>query len=185
MRHPSMTARRRIRALLFAAPVAVLACASRERSRGGIAAEPAPAAEGPRSLDPIAVPLVGCPPFYTADVTVGGSESFRLVLDTGSASTAVSSMWCASCAHAKVTRYYRPAAGSVDLHQVTGTNYGTSVSVVLRHRGAKDRGVVPRPGSAAHADVRHDIRPPESSRRLRPASTLRRAVRWSGVIDQD
>jgi hypothetical protein len=61
----------------------------------------------------VTVPLSGCVPYYTANVTLGaGAESFALVLDTGSTTLAVASSACTDCTG--VSPLYTPGFSAVD-----------------------------------------------------------------------
>jgi cathepsin D len=73
---------------------------------------------------PFAVPLSACvPATYTASVTIGGSQAFELMLDTGSASLGVASASCMSCGGVKPT--YTPGATAVDQHRTATSQFGT------------------------------------------------------------
>jgi hypothetical protein len=70
----------------------------------------------------VVVPLSGCIPYYTADVMVGdGSDSFALIVDTGSTTLAVASSSCTNCTG--VTPLYTPGPSAVDKHQSTSSTY--------------------------------------------------------------
>jgi hypothetical protein len=70
-----------------------------------------------------AVPLSACvPTIYTAPVTIGGSQVFELMLDTGSASLGVASASCTSCG---VKPTYTPGASAVDQHKTAKSRFGT------------------------------------------------------------
>jgi hypothetical protein len=72
-----------------------------------------------------AIPLTACVPnVYSADMTIGGSQDFQLILDTGSTTLAVAALGCATCAAADVATLYVPGPTAVD-EKVTATSmYG-------------------------------------------------------------
>lgn len=73
----------------------------------------------------IEVPLSTCAGnVYTAPVTVGGSQTFELIVDTGSGALAVSSTDCTSCMAAGITAGYSPASSATALG-TTGCQYGS------------------------------------------------------------
>jgi hypothetical protein len=86
----------------------------------------------------IAVPLTRCPspvissfglngPLYTAKVSVGGSQTFQMLVDTGSSEMGVASSSCTDCMG--VSPLYNPGPNAVDLHQTSGVVYnGSAVS---------------------------------------------------------
>src|SRR5579862_1690201 len=45
----------------------------------------------------VTIPLGGCIPEYTAEVTIGGKQVFNLVVDTGSTTLGVASNTCSNC----------------------------------------------------------------------------------------
>jgi hypothetical protein len=70
-----------------------------------------------------AVPLVGCTPSeYTATTTVGGSQTFQFIVDTGSTTLGVASTMCPTCA---VSPEYTPGASAVDEHKTASSQYGS------------------------------------------------------------
>jgi hypothetical protein len=69
----------------------------------------------------VTIPLSGCVPSYTADITIGGTQSFQLVLDTGSTTLGVASSTCSDCLG--VTPRYKPGPTAVDEGQMAMTEY--------------------------------------------------------------
>jgi hypothetical protein len=68
-----------------------------------------------------AVPLTSCQGVaYTAPVTLGGSQTFQLVIDTGSSSLGVASSTCSNCG---VTPTYTPGSTAVDKNMPTSIQY--------------------------------------------------------------
>jgi hypothetical protein len=73
-------------------------------------------------IGPIALPLSACDSGkYTFPVAVGG-KSFDLVLDTGSATTAIAAASCSDCG---VDPEYTPGSSAVDEKQTVQVNYVT------------------------------------------------------------
>jgi hypothetical protein len=70
----------------------------------------------------VTVPLSGCVPFYTANVTIGGAEAFALIVDTGSTTLAVASSSCTTCTG--VSPLYTPGSTAVDEHETASSTYG-------------------------------------------------------------
>ncbi|MHB8416922.1 MAG: pepsin-like aspartic protease [Myxococcales bacterium] len=69
----------------------------------------------------VTVPLNGCPMLgYNAPVTVGGTQTFQMTIDTGSTDTAVALSTCSSCG---VSPEFSP--GSVCSNQQVSAQYGT------------------------------------------------------------
>jgi Eukaryotic aspartyl protease len=69
-----------------------------------------------------AVPLSSCvPTVYTAPTTIGGSEVFQLLLDTGSTSLGVAGKGC-SCGG--VTPVYTPGSSAIDEKQSAQSQFG-------------------------------------------------------------
>jgi Eukaryotic aspartyl protease len=84
--------------------------------------EAGPEAEAQAPLGLVTVPLSGCVPYYTANVSLGGgAEPFSLLLDTGSTTLAVASSACTDCS---VSPLYTPGAPAVDQHQTATSTYG-------------------------------------------------------------
>jgi hypothetical protein len=69
------------------------------------------------------IPLTGCDPFYTASVTIGGTQTFQLAVDTGSTTLAVAGSACPSCAEAGVAPLYQPGPAAVDTHLTASSTY--------------------------------------------------------------
>jgi hypothetical protein len=69
------------------------------------------------------VPLGGCYNSHTVPVTLGGSQSFDLLLDTGSGSLGVAASGCSECTKAGVSSLYEPGSGAVDLHRMVSTQF--------------------------------------------------------------
>ncbi len=59
--------------------------------------------------------------FYTANVSIG-SQSFAMVVDTGSTTAAVAGSTCTGCG---VTPSYKPGATATDQHQTASAQYGS------------------------------------------------------------
>jgi hypothetical protein len=73
----------------------------------------------------VAIPLSGCTQAsYTAAVTIG-SQSFALLLDTGSTTLGVAAEGCTDCG---VTPLYSPGALAVDEHESVSSEYGSKGS---------------------------------------------------------
>jgi hypothetical protein len=62
---------------------------------------------------------------YTAKVTVGGTQTFNLDVDTGSTSIGVAQTTCSSCG---VTPEWTPGASAVDKHLTTQSQFGDGSS---------------------------------------------------------
>jgi hypothetical protein len=87
--------------------------------------EAAPEAAPPPDVSPpptglVTVPLLGCLPEYSANVQIG-SQTFQLVLDTGSTTLGVASTSCSGCSG--VSPLYSPGATAVDEHQMGSSEY--------------------------------------------------------------
>jgi hypothetical protein len=73
----------------------------------------------------IAIPLLACDPVvYAAEITIGGSQTFQLVLDTGSTTLAVAAAGCSSCTDAGVSALYEPGPTAVDQKATATATYG-------------------------------------------------------------
>ena len=70
------------------------------------------------------VPLSGCYNVHTADVTIG-TQSFALLVDTGSSTIGVAAATCESCADAGVTPLYEPGPSATDQHDTISSKYDT------------------------------------------------------------
>jgi len=71
-----------------------------------------------------AVPLSTCVPAqYTAPVTIGGTQNFQMVVDTGSTTLGVASATCGSSCN--VSPEYTPGTTATDQHQPAYSQYGT------------------------------------------------------------
>jgi hypothetical protein len=84
------------------------------------------AAEAGAPLPPstmMTIPLTGCDPFYTASVTLGETQTFRLAVDTGSTTLAVAGKSCEACAEAGVTPLYQPGPSAIDAHRTASSRY--------------------------------------------------------------
>jgi hypothetical protein len=77
---------------------------------------------------PVQIPLDGCGVNYTTTVTIGGSQSFTFILDTGSATMAVGGSSCQSCIDGGVTPLYTPGADATDRHTTAQSAYGDTSS---------------------------------------------------------
>jgi hypothetical protein len=70
-----------------------------------------------------AVPLVSCVPSeYLASVSIGGTQTFRLAIDTGSTTLGVASSKCTDCA---VSPEYTPGTSATDENKTADSQYGT------------------------------------------------------------
>jgi hypothetical protein len=83
-------------------------------------APPPPLDTGVPPTGLVTVPLGGCVPEYSAGVTIG-SQTFNLVLDTGSTTLGVASTACTDCTG--VTPLYSPGASATDEHQTAMSEY--------------------------------------------------------------
>jgi hypothetical protein len=73
----------------------------------------------------VTVPLSACDPTaYVASVTIGGSQTFNLLLDTGSTTLGVAGSGCASCSAAGASSLYHPGPTATDEHQTVDAGYG-------------------------------------------------------------
>jgi hypothetical protein len=80
---------------------------------------------GPDAGSLVAIPLTACVPnVYSAEVTLGGSQDFQLILDTGSTTLAVAALGCASCTAAGVETLYVPGPTAVDHKVAVSAMYG-------------------------------------------------------------
>lgn len=61
-------------------------------------------------------------PLYTAQVTIGGSQTFSMLADTGSTAVVVAATTCKDCAG--ITPLYTPGPQATDLHEMVGLAYG-------------------------------------------------------------
>ncbi|HEY6462874.1 MAG TPA: pepsin-like aspartic protease [Polyangiaceae bacterium] len=57
-------------------------------------------------------------------MTLGGAQSFELLLDTGSTTLGVASAGCSACTAAGVSSLYQPGASAVDEHATADAGYG-------------------------------------------------------------
>ncbi len=89
-----------------------------------IACDAAGPTDAPTDAGMVVVPLRGCAPFYTADVELGGSQTFALAVDTGSTTVAVASSGCTSCSSAGVPTLYEPGPNATDQGMSTTAVYG-------------------------------------------------------------
>ena len=69
------------------------------------------------------VPLSACAPFFAANVSVGG-QSFRLLVDTGSTTTAVASASCSNCGPVGTSGGYQPGPNVPRSQTTASTTYG-------------------------------------------------------------
>jgi Eukaryotic aspartyl protease len=58
---------------------------------------------------------------YTTNITLGGSQKFDVVMDTGSTTLAIASASCSNCG---VTPFYTPGASATDQHTTSSAEYG-------------------------------------------------------------
>jgi hypothetical protein len=98
----------------------VAADAGSDEEAGDAGAPVVDSGDAGRSL--VTVPLSACDPtVYAAPVTIG-SQTFQLVLDTGSTTLGVAGAGCASCSAAGAL--YQPGATATDEHQAADAGYG-------------------------------------------------------------
>jgi hypothetical protein len=118
-----------------ALPLVVAACGSArssavstgdDASDAGDILDAAPdAATGADAGGLVTVPLTACVPnVYSAEVTLGGSQKFQLLLDTGSTTLAVAAAGCTSCTAAGVADLYQPGPTAVDEKVPASAMYG-------------------------------------------------------------
>jgi hypothetical protein len=75
----------------------------------------------------VTIPLTGCPSVgYSAPVTIGGSQQFVLVVDTGSSTLAVAASDCDDCTG--ISPLYTPGATSTNLNASSTSTYGDGSS---------------------------------------------------------
>ncbi len=128
--------------VVIAGSVTVLGCSSSASPSSDAGMEAgaidAPAADGPIPIVTTAIsltPLMGSEftgdagpeagatvIAYTGQVRLGGTQSFSLLVDTGSAPVVVASASCGDCPG--VTPLYSPGAAATELHQTGTINYG-------------------------------------------------------------
>jgi hypothetical protein len=84
--------------------------------------------EGEGEQGPVVrVPLGGCSfEGYSANFTIGRTQTFRMSLDTGSTTTAVASSLCPTCT--TETPRYTPGPGATTSHEATAEEYGDGSS---------------------------------------------------------
>jgi hypothetical protein len=71
----------------------------------------------------LAIPLASCTSdSYSASVTIGGSQQFQMLFDTGSTTLAVASSMCSDC---NVMPEYTPGATAKDQNQMANAAYGS------------------------------------------------------------
>jgi hypothetical protein len=76
---------------------------------------------GPQVL---AIPIASCTgDSYAASVTIGGTQHFELLLDTGSTTLAVASNTCTNCTN--IMPLYTPGATAKDQNQMATATYGS------------------------------------------------------------
>ena len=72
---------------------------------------------------PIAVPLYACQSMsYTSLVTIGGTQTFQMTLDTGSSTMGVASNNCTNC---NVLPYYTPGPTATDENMTSSERFGS------------------------------------------------------------
>jgi hypothetical protein len=116
---------------VMAVPLAVLACSSSE-PRGTsppiVSDDAASGMDGTSGGDAgslVTIPLTACnPAVYSAAMTIGGSQTFQLLLDTGSTTLGVAAVGCTSCVDAGVSNLYQPGPTAVDEHVAVDAGYG-------------------------------------------------------------
>jgi hypothetical protein len=101
----------------------------------------------------VTVPLAACnPTVYSAGVTIG-SQSFALVLDTGSTTLAVAGAGCASCADAGASPLYAPGPSAVDQDAAASATYGAVASSGWQGEIVQDAVTVGSPAVSARVDL--------------------------------
>ncbi len=109
---------------MFARLVSALALLATSACSGSTATNDSPSSEsdsGSGGKNVTAVPLRSCVPTeYTMPVTIGGSQMFQLVLDTGSTTLGVAAAGC-SCGGASPV--YTPGPSAVDQKQMATSQY--------------------------------------------------------------
>jgi hypothetical protein len=78
--------------------------------------------EAGNGLVAVALSTCGTAGVYTASATIGESQAFQFVVDTGSASLGVASSSCSGC---DVKPEYTPGSSAVDEHQSASSDFGT------------------------------------------------------------
>ncbi|HEX4449852.1 MAG TPA: pepsin-like aspartic protease [Kofleriaceae bacterium] len=77
---------------------------------------------GDDSSSSVGFPLVSVEGItYTTNITIGGSQKFDVVLDTGSTTLAVAGSTCSNCG---VTPAYSPGSSAADQHSTSSALYG-------------------------------------------------------------
>jgi hypothetical protein len=77
----------------------------------------------PDAGDVVAVPLSGCAIVgYSAQVAIGGSQTFTMSIDTGSTTTGIAASTCTNC---DVSPEYTPGPSAADTGQGTSSQYGS------------------------------------------------------------
>jgi len=119
---------------VVALPLAIAACGSGksadDSADGGddssmLPVDAAPDVDSQDAGGLVAIPLTACVPnVYSAEMTLGGSQGFQLLFDTGSTTLAVASLGCASCTAADVATLYVPGPTAVDQKVVATSMYG-------------------------------------------------------------
>jgi Eukaryotic aspartyl protease len=71
------------------------------------------------------IPLQELGGVYVAGITIGGTEEFQVMIDTGSTTLGVASSKCTSCG---VTNAYAPGRTAVDEHATATAVYGSTVT---------------------------------------------------------
>ena len=115
--------------LLVIGPALLAACGGSSTGNPGNpdAANPNGPDARPPDAQPLtgvaAIPLTGAADgsFYTASVGVGG-QSFDMIIDTGSTTTAVAGQSCTNCG---VSPRYTPGSTATDQHQAASAQYGS------------------------------------------------------------
>lgn len=72
-----------------------------------------------------AIPLEGCLGVHAVELTVGGTQRFHVVIDTGSTTTAIAGSQCTTCRAAGVAPLYEPGPEAVDQQEQASSLYGT------------------------------------------------------------
>lgn len=104
--------------------VVVLSAAAACGGHGGAAAPGSDDGGAAAAGAYVTIPLSSCvPSAYTASVTIGGSQAFQLVVDTGSTTLGVASSSCSDCSG--VAPLYAPGTTAVDQHRQASSQFET------------------------------------------------------------
>lgn len=101
----------------------LVGCSSQNASSDAAAPAAISDAGTDATIAPTAIPLGGCGLNYTATVTLGGSQPFTFIVDTGSSITGVGGASCASCADGGVAPLYAPGPNATDTHTPSAESF--------------------------------------------------------------